>query len=225
MTRVYHEADTILVPDWVIDLESFRRWCDDDAFPEIGQVSFLDGEVWIDMSKEQLFSHNQVKTEFTRVLAGLVRAGRLGRYFSDGAFLSNVEADVSNQPDGMFVSTEALSEGRVRIVEGRTDGYVELEGSPDMVLEVVSRSSVEKDTEVLRRAYAVAGVREYWLADARGGAVKFDILRRTRNGYGAIRKRAGWARSEVFGHWFRLSSGASSDGYPEFTLEARTGEP
>jgi hypothetical protein len=108
MTRVLLEADAVRVPAWVTDLESFRRWTDDDAFPESGQISFIHGEVWIDMSKEQLFSHNQVKTELTRVLAALVKTGQLGRYYSDGAYLSNVDTEVSNQPDGIFVSTESF---------------------------------------------------------------------------------------------------------------------
>ena len=33
------------------------------------------------------------------------------------------------------------------------NGYLELEGVPDMVLEVVSRSSVRKDTVLMRQAY------------------------------------------------------------------------
>src|SRR5262249_18295982 len=129
MTRVFLEDSEICVPGWVNDLESFRRWSDDDDFPEKGRISFLLGEVWIDMSKEQLFSHNQVKSEFTIVLGTFVKANRRGRYFTDGAFVSNVEGDVSNQPDGIFVSTASLSEGRVRIIEGRSEGHVELEGS------------------------------------------------------------------------------------------------
>src|SRR5262245_28279159 len=95
LMRVFYEADAVLVPGWVTDLESFRRWTDDDDFPDKARIAFLNGEVWIDMSKEQLFSHNAVKTEFTLVLAGLVKAGRLGHYFSDGAYVSNEEADVS----------------------------------------------------------------------------------------------------------------------------------
>jgi Uma2 family endonuclease len=219
------EDEAIRVPEWVVDLESFRRWTDDDSFPETGQISYLTGEVWIDMSKEQLFTHNEVKSEINTVLRTMVKAERLGRYFHDGAFLSNTEADISNQPDGIFVSTEALHDGRVRVIEGRTDGHVELEGSPDMVLEVVSRSSVEKDTEALRVAYAVAGVREYWLVDARTETIRFDILRQGRSGYTAVRKRAGWVRSEVFSQWFRLSRQAGEDGYPEFSLEAQADSP
>ena len=36
-TRVFLEAETIRVPEWVVDLESFRRWSDDDDFPERGR--------------------------------------------------------------------------------------------------------------------------------------------------------------------------------------------
>jgi Uma2 family endonuclease len=94
-----------------------------------------------------------------------------------------------------------------------------------MTLEVVSRSSVAKDTDVLRQAYAAAGVREYWLVDARGEAPKFDVLRLGRGGYVAVRKRAGWVRSDVFDRWFRLTRQDGRDGYPEFTLEARADRP
>jgi Uma2 family endonuclease len=224
MIRFLLYDEEVQIPDWVVDLESFRRWSDDDEFPETGRISYLKGDIWVDMSKEQLFDHNQVKSEINTVLHALVKANRLGRYFTDGAFLSNVAADVSNQPDGTFVATARLQE-QVRVVEGRARGYVELEGAPDMVLEVVSDSSVDKDTVVLRQAYAEAGIREYWLVDARKEPLRFDILRLTERGYAASRKRSGWARSEAFACWFRLTEQPGSDGFPSFTLDVQTQRP
>ncbi len=225
MSRFKVEGDKVAVPSWVNDLESFRRWTDDDDFPETGRISFLHGEVWVDMSKEQLFTHNLVKTELTRCLSGLIQSRGAGLYFGDGAFVSNEEADISNQPDGMYVSYESIENGRVRIVEGKQEGYVELEGSPDMVLEVVSRSSVKKDTEVLREAYATAGVREYWLVDARKGSLQFDILRLSRGHYVAARKRAGWARSDIFARWFRFRQEEGPHGLPQFHLDSSEEKP
>src|SRR5437763_15275956 len=104
MIRLTLDDERLQIPNWVLDLESFRRWCDDDAVPEKGRIAFLKGDVWVDMSMEQLFDHNQVKSEINTELHLLVKTNRLGRYFPDGAFLSNVDADVSNQPDGTFVS-------------------------------------------------------------------------------------------------------------------------
>jgi Uma2 family endonuclease len=219
---VYDER--IRIPSWVVDLEAFRRWSE-DAYPETGRIAYLKGDVWVDMSKEQLFWHNDAKGEINTVAHLLVKTNRLGRYFTDGAFLSNVEADVSNQPDGMFVSAAGLQQRRVWVVEGRGRGHVELEGTPDMVLEVVSDSSVEKDTVILRRAYAEAGIREYWLVDARQQPLRFDILRRNERGYVASRKRAGWLRSEVFDRWFRLTEQPGGDGFPVFTLDEQTQRP
>ena len=46
-------------------------------------------------------------------------------------------------------------------------------------MEIVSDSSVVKDTRQLRQAYARAGVHEYWLVDARGEDLLFEILSNT----------------------------------------------
>jgi len=214
------DDSVVEVPDWVVDLESFRRWADDDDFPEKGRISYLCGAVWVDLSMEQIFTHTEVKTEINTVLRTMVKVKRWGRYFADGAYLSNVEANVSNQPDGVFLSSESLSTGRVQIVEGRAEGYVELEGSPDMVLEVVSRSSVGKDNRVLREAYFRAGIREYWLVDARKSPHKFEILRRGRSGFVAVRKRGMWTPSEVFAASFQLLA-HTEDGHLAFTLDVQ----
>lgn len=225
MTQRTVEPRSFDVPEWVNDLESFRRWTDDDAFPEYGRIAFLRGALWIDMSKEQLFTHNEVKSEVNTVLRTVVRAERLGRYFHDGAFVSNEAANVSNQPDGVFVSKAALAEGRVRVIEGRTSGYVELEGSPSMVMEVVSDSSVDKDTAVLRSAFAAAGIGEYWLIDARGRRLRFDLFVLAKKTYRLPKKEAGWAFSPAFSRWFQLTPSEGDDGHPEFTLESRTERP
>src|SRR5262245_44786568 len=132
MITVWHESNKVSIPDWVVDLESFRRWADADDFPEHGHVWFLKGEVWVDMSKEQIFTHLLVKSEFNVVLGGLSRGEKRGMWIPDGLLLSNVEADISGNPDGTFVSFETLETKRAVLVEGIEEGHVELEGSPDM---------------------------------------------------------------------------------------------
>ena len=77
MSMIHFETDVVQIPVWVSDLGSFRRWMDSDEAPEKATVSYLAGEVRIDMSKEQLYSHNRVKTEFARVLATLAWSGLL----------------------------------------------------------------------------------------------------------------------------------------------------
>jgi hypothetical protein len=54
MTNILMEREHLTVPDWVIDLESFRRWLDAEEVPEKANISFLNNDVWIDISKEQV---------------------------------------------------------------------------------------------------------------------------------------------------------------------------
>lgn len=213
-------ADRVEIPLWVADLDSFRRWMDSGDFPEKGRIDYIKGEVWVDMSKEQVFTHVLVKTRITAVLSEFVEAKEQGLFLGDGILLSNVDADIAVNPDALFASNDALLD-RVRILEGQKEGHVELEGSPDMVLEVVSTSSVRKDTERLRRDYWEAGITEYWLVDARKEPLVFDILRYTPKGYRITPKKDGWAKSVVFGKSFRLTHRIDALGRSKYTLEVR----
>src|SRR5262245_62509123 len=116
------------IPEWVTSLAAFRRWTDEPDFPEKGNIWWLRGNLWADMSKEQLFSHLAMKGEFFFVLLGLVREADLGLMFTDGLLLTNETAGLSGNPDATFISHEALSEGRVVLVEGERDGFEEVKG-------------------------------------------------------------------------------------------------
>ncbi len=212
---------SIGIPGWVVDHASFRQWFQSDDFPEEGRVSFLNGEVMFDMSQEQIFSHVRMKTEISRVLANLAKRKLNGVFFGDGLLVSHLGAEVSNNPDGVFVANASFEDGTVRLVEGAKQGFIELEGSPDVVLEVVSDSSVKKDYELLRVAYWKAGIREYWLVDARGEKLEFQILKHTSKGYSPIRPIGGWIKSAVFRKSFRLVATKNQLGHPDFELQVR----
>jgi Uma2 family endonuclease len=210
------------VPGWVVDHDSYRRWARSDEFPERGRFAFLNGIIWVDLTMEQLFSHNEIKTKVIAVLTALVENQDLGYLFSDGTLVSHPGAGVSNEPDACFISYESVLSGKAKWIAGAEEGYVEVEGTPDMVLEVVSDSSVKKDTVDLRELYWKAGVAEYWLVDARGSELKFSLLKRNGKGYAETRRGAdGWLKSAVFGKSFRLVPGKDRLGNPRITLEVR----
>ncbi|MEX0818389.1 MAG: Uma2 family endonuclease [Pirellulaceae bacterium] len=209
------------MPVAVTTLQAFQAWIHSDAVSEETRACFLDGEVWVDTSKEQLFSHNQVKSELNVVLGSLAKSMRHGRYLPDGMLISNVAANLSAQPVGAFVSYESLQDGKVVLVEGAKHGVVELEGSPDLVIEVVSDSSVEKDQDILPDLYFRAGVRECWLIDARGEPLSFEVFQRGADGFEPAAGREGWIVSNVFGLEFRLTRQTDLLGHPEYTLDSR----
>ena len=220
-TRFFANDLQVHVPGWVVDIESFRRWTDTDEFPERGSIWWLCGEVWADMSKEQIFSHLAAKMEFFRVLGNLAKGDCPGKVIPDGLLLSNTAADISGNPDATFISEATSKSNRVRLVAGKKGGYVEVQGTPDMVLEVVSDSSEDKDMVKLMAAYWKAQVPEYWLVDARGEQSKFDIWKLGPREYRRAASRYGWIASGVFGKSFRLASQTDRTGRKTFSLEVR----
>jgi Uma2 family endonuclease len=221
MNTIVLYDESVVIPDGISDLDAFRRWAHSEDFPEAGRICFLDGQVWVDMSREQVFTHNQLKQEFNLVIGGLAKMQRLGRFFPDGLLVTNDRAQLACQPDGTFVSRETLKSGRVCLVEAEKGGYLELTGIPDMVLEIVSSSSVEKDTVILPGLYWRAGIPEYWLVDVRSSRLQFDIFRHQSDGYAAVRKQGGWLKSHVFGRSFRLSRRIDDEGNPDYSLSVR----
>jgi Uma2 family endonuclease len=211
----------VLIPGWVIDLESFRRWAHSDEFPTRGRVSFIDGMIWLETAMEEFYFHNQVKRAYNDTLSPLIRAANNGYYVPDGCLWTHAGADISTEADAMFFTFEALKTGRIRHVEGKKGGDVELEGTPEMTLEIVSDSSVKKDTIILKDKCANAGVAEYWLVDARREEPSFQIWRLHEGSYLLADNDNGWLKSSVFGKAFKLDHAKDELGKPQFELRVR----
>ena len=212
---------TVHLPVGVTDLATFRAWVRSEVLPEKLAAHFIDGDVWVDLSMGEAFSHNQAKLAVTVGLTAL--AAGSGMTFSDGMLFTNDEAGLGTEPDAMYVRLQSFESGRVRFAAGDTTGAdaTELVGSPDLVVEVVSPSSVDKDTEWLMPAYHDAGVGEYWLIDARGGETWFDIYKHGPKGFVPSRRQAGWVRTPLFGKQVRLVRRQVTARFYTFTLESR----
>ncbi|HZY83404.1 MAG TPA: Uma2 family endonuclease [Gemmataceae bacterium] len=190
-------------------------------FPIRGRLDLLQSELWVDLSAEELYSHNQVRLAFTCTLGRLARATDEGLYCVAGMRWSDLAVALSVQPDALFIRYNSLRTGVVQLVATSDGDYDEITGTPDMVLEVVSASSVTRDTVRLRELYWRAGVPEYWLVDARGATPRFDALHRGAKRYVATRRQTGWTASAVFGRRFRLTRQADPLGQPRYVLSVQ----
>jgi Uma2 family endonuclease len=200
-------GDALCVPTDAFDFSGFRRWISSSDFPERARGTLAEGELFLDMSPESIEAHNKVKTSLTADLQTIVRAENLGEFYGDGALLTHEQAQLSTEPDGMFASWATLESGRLRLLpraDGDPDG-IELLGTPDIVIEVVSPSSVRKDNMVLRSAYARAGIPEYWLVDARGAELSFQILWLDTGVYALANASSATQKSRVLGRDFVLA--------------------
>lgn len=195
------DGPVVSVPAWVTDNASFLRWAESDDAPEQGKYGFFQGELWVDHTMELLL-HTLIKTAVAYGVMKWADAHDLGQYYVDGMLFSCPEIELSSEPDGIFVTKESLATKKVWFKKGLHSRV--MYGAPDIVLEVISKSSVKKDTVTLRELYHEAGIAEYWLVDSRVKEPTLQVLRWTESGYVAVRPQAGFVKSNVLGGRFRL---------------------
>ena len=222
-TVVFEER--VEIPLDLRSLAVFRRWATSGDFPEQGRIDYIAGRIEVDMSPEDFFCHGTLKVEIAAVLHGRAKRESLGHVVTDRTRVSSLEADLSAEPDIVFVSHETLRTGRARLIPKAGSGpgrYIELEGAPDLVVEIVSDASVGKDTRRLPEAYFRAGVPEFWLVDARGQELLFQIHVRGESGYAAVdRDSEGFQGSAAFGCRFRLDGRRDPQGNWAFDLREK----
>ncbi|MFO0938721.1 MAG: Uma2 family endonuclease [Gemmataceae bacterium] len=215
------QNDDIEIPTWVNDLTSFRHWIDTNELPEKLPVHFIDGEVWMDCEMEEFFSHNCIKTALGIALASFIADQDLGTYVSDGMRYTNEDVGFSTEPDAMYFSHETYERGDVEFQSGRKGKATELVGTPDLVIEIISPSTEEKDTDWLKRNYYQAGIPEYWLIDARPEEPLFGIWKRTEIGYRETQSIDGWQSSNVLGQSIRLTRKLNRLSIATYRMEMR----
>jgi Uma2 family endonuclease len=205
MAREYAFPHDFPIPPDAYTFEGFQRWIESDDFPQTGRIDFLAGDVEVDMSPEDLHTHSVVKTVFGIVLGTLIYETGLGDVYLDRSRLTSQPVGLSVEPDLFVVLRETLEEDRAHFVptwKGRTS---RVEGAPDLVVEIVSDSSVKKDTKRLPELYARAGVLELWIADCRGANIRFDIHTLQEGTYRtATPDPDGWVRSPLLARSLRL---------------------
>lgn len=233
MAEAAHPAIVLLgeedvrIPGSVHTLEQFRRWSHGEQFPERGRIDYLQGDIEVEMRPEDLCTHGTVKVAIASRLHALVAEQDRGYVFVGRARVVSPAAGLSVEPDVVVVLWESLDAGRIRKVPSsppRSGRYVELEGAPDLVVEVISNSSVGKDRKRLPALYARAGVPELWLVDARSDPPAFEIRTLKAGGYEQVAADGpppgGWTSSPVLGCRFRLQRRMLGEGPFVYSLES-----
>jgi Uma2 family endonuclease len=128
---------------------TYRDYC---LLPEDKRYELIDGELY--MAPAPGSRHQRYLFRLARILADFVEQHSAGEVFISpfDVILSNTDVV---QPDLVFISSQ-----RQEIITERG-----CEGAPDLVVEVLSRSTRERDTEIKRKLYANYGIPEYWLVD------------------------------------------------------------
>lgn len=103
--------------------------------------------------------HQWTCDELTGLIRPFVKQNDLGRVFSspiDVVLGSPAESENVVQPDILFIARDRLD-----II---TDANIS--GAPDLMVEILSPSSIRRDRSDKMKLYAKFGVKQYWIIDA-----------------------------------------------------------
>lgn len=150
---------------------------------------------WIDGRVIVLFSgstkHQQIVGFLDRVIGFYIETHDLGQVFTAPYAMKLSKLRRGREPDLLFVNRE-----REHLI---TKTF--LNGAADLVVEVVSPESIERDSVQKFAEYEAAGIREYWLIDYTNQTVTFYQL--NENGqYQAAETTEGVFRSIVLPGFF-----------------------
>ena len=132
--------------------------------PEDKRYELLDGDLVMTPAPGE--RHQSVSLWLASKLFLFVTENRLGRVYAAPFDVVLSDTDVV-QPDLLFVSN-----ARAHVVTAAN-----VQGAPDLVVEILSPSTADRDLTFKRRLYARHGVSEYWIVDTAAGAVTVLRLR------------------------------------------------
>ena len=159
------QAVSVKVSSYI--LQDFRSWIEDMTIPEPiikftyedylntpedKRYELLDGELVMAPAPGEL--HQSVSAQLGWRLVQFVSENSLGKVYQApfDVVLSNMNVV---QPDLLFVSSE----------RGHIITPANIQGAPDLVVEILSPSTAERDRAFKNTLYAKYGVNEYWMVD------------------------------------------------------------
>lgn len=145
---------------------SYRKLTYEDylLLPEDGRRhEILDGQHAVTASP--FTRHQRAVVDLLLELGPFIREHRLGEILTAPLDVVLSEHDVV-QPDLIFIAKE-----RAAIVAEKN-----IQGAPDLVIEILSGGTRKRDTGIKRDRYALFGVREYWLVDPARRTIQVDLL-------------------------------------------------
>ena len=180
------QAPVVTAPHRYMTEAEFDAWPDQDV-----KAEWVNGEVTVYMPEAT--RHNAIVVWLLTLIQLFADRHLLGRVFVTNGVVRFPAR--RRAPDLCFVAREHMD-----IVKST---YID--GAPDMIVEIVSPDSVERDWRDKYQEYEANGVREYWVIDL--GYSRLRAYQRGADGrYAAIEETDGKIASAVLpGFWVRPS--------------------
>ncbi|MBI1928443.1 Uma2 family endonuclease [Candidatus Poribacteria bacterium] len=176
------------LPKGKISFEEFLDWCDEDTWAE-----WEDGEVIL--MSPAANRHQQIGGFLETLLRIYTERNQLGLVFSAPFLMRLPFLPRGREPDLLYIATEHLS--RLK------DTY--LDGPANVVVEIVSEESIDRDTNKKFTEYALGRVPEYWLINYLEEEATFYHLSE-KGDYSPLPLEGGnlFRSQEIAGFWLRV---------------------
>ncbi len=148
-----------IVPNDKISYQKFLEWNGEE-----GWFEWVDGKV-NKMSNPSL-KHQRLSRFLTSILQFWAEAKKIGEVIPAPFQIKLDFRPSGRQPDIMFVSNENFHRLEKQYVDG----------TADLIIEIVSPESLARDTQEKFEEYEKAGVKEYWIIDYRRRTANFYDL-------------------------------------------------
>ncbi len=133
--------------------------------PPDKRYELLDGDLLLNPAPN--LKHQDIESRLGSRLARFIEARGLGKFYFAPCDVVLSDTDVV-QPDLLFVS-----HARAHLLSGGDN----VRGAPDLVVEILSPTTADRDRGYKRALYAKHGVKEYWLIDPTAETVWIHELR------------------------------------------------
>jgi Uma2 family endonuclease len=168
--------------------EEFVEWCHEDTWAE-----WVDGEVIVFVPTS--IAHSRLARFLLFLINLFAQVHHLGEVLAAPTLMRLPSRPSGREPDLLFVAREHHDRMRPTWIEGPAD----------LVIEIVSPESEERDWQTKRAEYAAAGIPEYWVLDRDKQDAAFFLLGSDGQYHRTPLDEAGVFRSQVLpGFWLRV---------------------
>jgi hypothetical protein len=105
------DEENLRIPEDALTFEGFERWIDSGEFPETGRIDYLEGDVEVGMSPEDLYTHGTPKTAISSKLHVLVAEAGIPELWLVDARDEDLRFEIQTLHGGRYETVRQDGEG------------------------------------------------------------------------------------------------------------------
>lgn len=140
--------------------------------PEDKRYEIMEGELYVVPAPNE--AHQRISRNLEYALMQYLETHPVGELY--------------HAPFDIILSNENVVQPDIIIILNQRKGIINtknVKGAPDIVIEILSPSTPERDKDIKFRLYAKYGVREYWIVDP--SAQSIEIFKASPDGFDLVR--------------------------------------